>query len=169
MALFRADNLRPFVWTDFPSKNTLGRMGEHQQAMAFFLSEAPTRFGFLEAAGFRRESLREGYVQGYHFIGRHVGIEVQMEIRDLVPWVYVYRLVNGRPPEDLRRDVAGRTVRVILHEACRRAGVRADPASAVPKPRRMDAEQEIVAILEHQAAVLRAYPKVYADRADLLD
>jgi len=144
-------------------------MGEHQQAMAFFLSEAPTRFAFLEAAGFRRESLREGYVQGYHFIGRHVGIEVQMEIQDLVPWVYVYRLVNGRPPEDLRRDVAGRTVRVLLQEAVQRLGVRDDPALVAKSLKGMSAEQTITAILERAVALMQAHPGAYDDRVDLLD
>jgi len=146
-------------------------MGEPQMAMAFFLGEAAVRFAFLESAGFRREPLSEvgGYVQGFHFIGRHVGIEVIMEIRDPRPWVYVCRLANGRPPHDLHHDAAGRAVRVMLHEACRRIGVRGDLAPASSKPRRIDVEQGIVAILEHQAAVLQAHPGVYADRPDLLD
>lgn len=150
-------------------------MGEHQDAVAFFLKEAAVRFAFLEEAGFTRQTFKQvgGYVQGHYYVGRHICIEVQIELRELEPWVYLCLLVDGKPTEDLWNDASGRRVRTSLGEQLIRVGLQPrQPPKTKRRPKRrteLSNEQLILERLDKTAELMRAHPGLYTDRPDLLD
>jgi len=150
-------------------------MGEHQNAVAFFLREAAERFAFLEEAGFKRQTFKQvgGYVQGHHYVGRHICIEVQIQLRELEPYIYLCLMVDGKPTEELYNDASGRRVRTSLGEQLVRVGLQPRrPAGGKRRPKRRTEptnEQFILESLDIHAALMRAHPGLYTDRPDLLE
>lgn len=146
-------------------------MGEHQDTVTFFLREAAVRFAFLEEAGFTRQTFKQvgGYVQGHYYVGRHICIEVQIELRELEPWVYLCLLVDGKPTEDLWNDASSRRVRTSLWEQLIRTGQQPRQPPKTKRQTELSKDQLILERLDRSAELMRACPGLYTDRPDLLD